>query len=305
MSNSLRPESIDSYIGQDVVKQNIKVCIEGTLRRSDMSLGHILFSGPPGTGKTSLARVIAKELNVNIYELIGPNIESIDELDSVFANVKSGDIVFIDEVHSLKSSIEESLYAAMEDFTWKGNKLCIFTLIGATTKEGSLSRPFRDRFTIIEYLTTYSLAELNTIIARSAGKLNFQIQAEAINEIAKRSRGTPRLANQYLLRTRDYATENFITLTNVLACFKNIGVDENGLDRQDRKVMSTILKIFKNRPVGIDSLSNVLGEDSETIESLREPHLINIGLLMRGPKGRYLTEQGIKFVESHEPNKVA
>lgn len=297
MSNTLRPESLDTYIGQKTVKQNIKVCIEGTLRRSDMSLGHILFSGSPGTGKTSLARVIAKELNVNIYELIGPNIETIDELDEVFTKVKPADIVFIDEVHSLRSSIEESLYAAMEDFTWKGNKLCTFTLIGATTKEGSLSRPFRDRFTIVEYLTTYSMDELSTIIAQSAGKLNFQIQGEAILEIAKRSRGTPRLANQYLLRTRDYAAESFITLTNVLACFKNIGVDSNGLDRQDRKVMSTILKVFKNRPVGIDSLSNVLGEDPETIEALREPHLINVGLLMRGPKGRYLTEQGIKFVE--------
>lgn len=304
MSNSLRPESIDSYIGQEAVKENIKVCIEGTLRRSDMSLGHILFAGPPGTGKTTLARVIAKELNVNIYELIGPRLDHVDGLNEVFFKVKPGDIVFIDEVHSLKSSIEETLYSVMEDFIWKQDKMCTFTLIGATTKEGSLSRPFRDRFTIIEYLTTYTLDELHTIIAQSAGKLNFQIQAEAINEIAKRSRGTPRLANQYLLRTRDYAAENFITLTNVLACFKNIDVDDNGLDRQDRKVMSTIMKTFKNRPVGIDSLSTVLGEDAETIELLREPHLINIGLLMRGPKGRYLTEQGIKFIESHESTKA-
>jgi Holliday junction DNA helicase RuvB len=265
-----------------------------------MSLGHILFAGPPGTGKTSLARVVARELSVNIFELIGPRVEHIDELDEVFSKVKSGDIVFIDEIHSLKSSIEETLYSAMEDYIWKGNKLSTFTLIGATTKEGNLNRPFRDRFTIIEYLSTYSLDELSIIIAQSAGKLNFQIQAEAIHEIARRSRGTPRLANQYLLRTRDYAVENFITLTNVLACFKNIGIDENGLDRQDRKVMVTIQKIFKNRPVGITSLSNVLGEDPETIQLLREPYLVNIGMLVRGPSGRYLTEQGIKYA-----NKMA
>jgi Holliday junction DNA helicase RuvB len=260
-----------------------------------MSLGHILLSGSPGLGKTSLARLIAKELSVNIFELIGPRIESEEILDEVFSEINAGDVLFIDEIHALKPAVEELLYAAMEDYTWQGKKLPAFTLIGATTKVGSLSRPLHDRFTIAEHLVPYSLTELQLITIGSAGKLNHIIHSEAAAEIAKRSRGTPRLSNQYLLRVRDYATNSLITLADVETCFKALDIDSNGLDRQDRKLIATIHKLFRNRPVGIGSLSSALDEDRETIETLREPYLVNMGLLGRGSKGRFLTEEGIKL----------
>lgn len=296
--NNLRPDNFDAYIGQESTKANIKVCMEGSLKRSDMSLGHILLSGGPGLGKTSLAKLIAQELNVGIHELIGPRIESEEVLDEVFTKIKPGDVIFLDECHSLKPKIEELLYSAMEDFVWRGNKLPTFTLIGATTKEGNLSRPLHDRFTIIEHLQPYSLTELSLVVIGSAGRLNFVIHSEAAAEIARRSRGTPRLANQYLLRARDYATGSIITLIDVETCFRAMSVDSNGLDKQDRKILSTIQKLFKNRSVGIASLANVLSEDKETIE-LRESYLVNIGLLGRGSKGRYLTEAGIKEVGTY------
>ena len=300
---SLRPKTFDDYIGQEKVKDMLKVYIDAAKGRGD-SLDHVLLYGPPGLGKTTLSGIIANEMGVNFRVTSGPAIEKQGDLAAILTNLAPGDVLFIDEIHRLSRSIEEILYPAMEDYVLdiiigKGPAarsirvpLPKFTLVGATTRAGQLTTPLRDRFGVLLRLELYNADELATIIQRSASLLEVEIDSEGAYEIASRSRGTPRIANRLLKRVRDYAQvkgDGRITLEIVRMALKALEIDELGLDNIDRKLLETIIKFYGGGPVGLETLSATIGEESITIEDVYEPYLMQIGFLSRTPKGRCVT----------------
>ncbi|NLC74988.1 MAG: Holliday junction branch migration DNA helicase RuvB [Clostridiales bacterium] len=304
IEGSLRPQRLDEYIGQDNIKKNLEIAIEAAKKRGE-PLDHVLFFGPPGLGKTTLAGIIAHEMDVNIKITSGPAIEKAGDIAAVLNGLQEGDILFIDEIHRLNKQIEEVLYPAMEDYaidimigkgpSAKSIRLDLphFTLVGATTRAGLLSAPLRDRFGIIERLEFYNAPQLRTIIMNSAKILNVTVDDEAALEMAKRSRGTPRLANRILKRVRDYAEvrhDGVITLDIAKTALDMMNVDKAGLDYTDQKMLRTLITGFGGGPVGLDTIAAAIGEDSGTIEDVIEPYLLQNGFLNRTPKGRVATQ---------------
>ena len=300
---SLRPKSLRDYIGQENVKQNLSISIEAALRRHE-PLDHLLLYGPPGLGKTTLAGIIASEMGQNIRITSGPAIEKAGDLASILTNLADGDVLFIDEIHRLSRSVEEVLYPAMEDYaldimigkgpTARSIRLDLprFTLVGATTRAGLLSAPLRDRFGILFRLEMYTPEELSAIVKRSAGILDVRAQDDGILEIARRSRGTPRIANRMLRRVRDYAQikgGGVITRDVARQALDMQGVDDLGLDKLDRTMLTTMMDKFAGGPVGLETLSAMTGEDASTIEDVYEPYLMQLGFMMRTPRGRVVT----------------
>lgn len=303
VENSLRPRTLEEYVGQEKIKENLKIYIEAAKKRGE-PLDHVLLYGPPGLGKTTLSNIIANEMNSNIRITSGPAIEKPGDLAALLTNLSENDVLFIDEIHRMHRSIEEILYPALEDFSLdiiigKGPSarsirldLPKFTLIGATTKAGSLSTPLRDRFGIVNRLELYTNEELETIVKRSAKIMNISIDEEGAKEIASRSRGTPRIANRLLKRVRDYAlvlADGNIDLKLAKNALKKLEIDELGLDNIDRKLLETIILKYTGGPVGIETLSATIGEEAETIEDVYEPYLMQIGYIARTPRGRIAT----------------
>ena len=300
LEGNLRPQTLDEYIGQEKTKHILKVYIEAAKQRHD-SLDHVLFYGPPGLGKTTLSGIIANEMGVHMKVTSGPAIEKPGEMAAILNNLQEGDVLFVDEIHRLNRQVEEVLYPAMEDFAidimiGKGASarsirldLPKFTLVGATTRAGLLSAPLRDRFGVVHHLEFYSQKELTTIIMRSAHVLGVEIDAKGAGEIAKRSRGTPRLANRLLKRVRDFAQVKYDgRITYDVACFalNLLEVDQYGLDKLDRQILTTLIVNFQGGPVGLDTLAAAIGEDSGTLEDVYEPYLLKNGFLTRTPRGR-------------------
>ncbi|WP_166238794.1 Holliday junction branch migration DNA helicase RuvB [Paenibacillus turpanensis] len=300
---SLRPRYLSEYIGQSQVKETLKIYIEAAKQRKE-SLDHVLLYGPPGLGKTTLSNIIANELGVNIRTTSGPAIERPGDLAAILTNLQQGDVLFIDEIHRLHRTVEEVLYPAMEDFALdiiigKGPSarsvrldLPSFTLIGATTRAGLLSSPLRDRFGVMSRLEFYTVDELAFIVSRAADILQVQIVGEAAREIGLRSRGTPRIANRLLKRVRDYAQvkgDGVITLEAAQTALRMIQIDDLGLDQIDHRMLRTIITNFRGGPVGLDTIAATIGEESQTIEDVYEPYLLQIGFLQRTPRGRSVT----------------
>ena len=307
---SLRPKTLNEYIGQTKVKENMKVYIEAAKKRNE-PLDHILLYGPPGLGKTTLASIISTEMNTNIRITSGPAIEKPGDLAALLTNLSPNDVLFIDEIHRLNRSVEEILYPALEDYNLdiiigKGPsarsirlELPIFTLIGATTRAGSLTTPLRDRFGIMHRLELYDAEQLNTIVTRSAKILGVDIDEKGSMEIARRSRGTPRIANRLLKRVRDYAAvlgDGTITEEIAKIALEKLEIDELGLDNIDRKILKTIILSYSGGPVGIETLSSTIGEETETIEDVYEPYLLQMGFLSRTPRGRIATPNAYKHL---------
>ena len=300
----LRPKYLDEYIGQEKAKSTLKIFIEAAKQRKD-SLDHVLFYGPPGLGKTTLACIVANEMDVNIKITSGPAIEKPGEMAAVLNNLQEGDVLFVDEIHRLNRQVEEVLYPAMEDFaidimigkgaTARSIRLDLphFTLVGATTRAGMLTAPLRDRFGVVQHLEYYSEKELQTIVTRSASVLGVAIDTRGALEIARRSRGTPRLANRMLKRVRDYAQVRYnghITAEIAAEALDLLEVDKLGLDGTDRAILTLMIDKFGGGPVGLDTLAAAIGEDSGTIEDVYEPYLIKNGFINRTPKGRVVTD---------------
>ncbi len=311
IEKNLRPTSLAEYIGQNKVKQNLQVFIEAAKRRKE-PLDHVLLYGPPGLGKTTLAGIVAEEMGVNIKITAGPAIEKPGELAAILSQLSENDVLFIDEIHRLSKQVEEVLYPAMEDYAidiviGKGEQsksirldLPKFTLIGATTRAGMLSAPLRDRFGVVNRLEFYNVGELMQIIIRSSGVLGVTIDDEGALEVAKRSRGTPRLANRLLKRVRDFAEvehEGKIDYNVARSALDKLDVDSYGLDDTDRDILLTIINNYGGGPVGLEVLAAAIGEDSGTIEDVYEPYLIKNGLINRTPRGRVVTEKAYKHFD--------
>lgn len=310
LEKTLRPQKLEEYIGQDKVKENMTIYIQAAKKRNE-PLDHVLLYGPPGLGKTTLSNIIANEMNSNIKITSGPAIEKSGDLAALLTNLNENDVLFIDEIHRLNKNVEEILYPALEDFTLdiiigKGPTaksiridLPKFTLIGATTKAGSLTTPLRDRFGIVQRLELYEPEDLKTIVKRSSSILGIQIDEEAAFEIARRSRGTPRIANRILKRVRDYALvlgNGNIDLKLAKIALNKLEIDELGLDEIDRKLLKTIIETYSGGPVGIETLATTIGEEIETIEDVYEPFLIQLGFISRTLRGRIVLEPGYKHI---------
>ena len=310
IESSLRPHSLDEYVGQEKVKENLKIYIEAAKKRHE-SLDHVLFYGPPGLGKTTLAGIVANEMGVQIRVTSGPAIEKPGDLAALLTSLNDGDILFIDEIHRLSRSIEEVLYPAMEDFALdiiigKGPSarsirldLKRFTLIGATTRAGQLSAPLRDRFGVILRLELYSPEELSRIVQRSANILNVATEKDGALEIASRSRGTPRIANRLLKRARDFAQvmgDGVITVDSAQEALSRMEIDELGLDLVDRTLLTAMIENYNGGPVGLETISALIGEEAITIEDVYEPYLMQLGFLARTPRGRKVTPAGYRHL---------
>jgi len=307
---SLRPQRLSQYIGQTKVKEVLKIFIESAKMRNE-PLDHVLLSGPPGLGKTTLANIISNEMGVNIRVTSGPAIERPGDLAAILTNLNENDVLFIDEIHRINKNVEEVLYPALEDFALdiiigKGPSarsirldLPKFTLIGATTRSGMLASPLRDRFGVMCNLDFYDTKDLKEIVLRSAGIINIEINDQGAEEISRRSRGTPRIANRLLKRVRDYAIvkgNGAIDTATADSALRMFEIDEKGLDRLDRKILNTIIEFYKGGPVGLETIAASIGEEKGTIEDVYEPYLLQIGYLNRTPRGRVVTELGYRHV---------
>ena len=310
LDNTIRPESIDEYIGQEDVKENIRIFVEAAKMRNE-PLDHVLLYGPPGLGKTTLAFIIAHELGTNIKTANGPSIEKSGDLAAILSSLEPGDVLFVDEIHRMPRYIEEILYPAMEDISLdiivgsEGNSRNIkidlppFTLVGATTRAGDLSAPLRDRFGITSKLQFYTVEELTSIIKRTARVLGVEIEEVAAFELAKRSRGTPRIANRLFKRVRDFALvkgNGKVDLSITEDALKKLGVDKMGLDNTDHELLLAIIEKFNGGPVGVEALSSSIGEEVTTIEDVYEPYLLQTGLLKRTSRGRIATDKAYEVL---------
>lgn len=312
---SLRPRNLQEYVGQEALKEKLSIFIEAAQKRGE-ALDHCLFSGPPGLGKTTLANIIAVEMGANIKATSGPAIERPGDLAALLTNLEERDVLFIDEIHRLSTAVEEVLYPAMEDFqldliigqgpSAKGIKLDLprFTLVGATTRAGLLTSPLRDRFGVVARLDFYNEEELATIVRRSAKILDIAMTQEGAEELARRSRGTPRIANRLLRRARDFAqvrADGLLDAKIVKRALEMLEVDEGGLDGMDRRILLTIMEKFGGGPVGVETLASAISEEKDTIEDVYEPFLIQTGLLQRTPRGRMATDLAYRYFKIPSP----